>query len=55
MFRHIVIHPHITVPLQQNWQTLKKKCLPGINGDQAFPRVLVDEDKILGVIIGSNF
>jgi len=24
-------------------------------GDQAFPRVLVDEDKILGVIIGSNF
>lgn len=52
MFLHIVIHPHITVPLRQNCQTLEQKCLPWINqDDRAFPRVLVDEDKVLGVIV----
>lgn len=56
MFLHIVIHPPITVPLQQNCQTLEQKCLPWIKqDDRAFPRVLVDEDKVLGVITAINF
>lgn len=56
MFLHIVIYPPITVPLQQNCQTLEQKCLTWIKqDDRAFPRVVVDEDKVLGVLTAINF